>query len=157
MKILSIIKSKTRSGVSLLIAFFLIFFATANSSVAHADQLTLTAQVNGVDLLPEVSGLKLSCWLLLTNNFDPNTWKPYGPYPYTSAGSALRMPNGKASGTLSVVVTNWIPEAKYYHCSLIAEAGGTTGFMLPTDQGYSSAQVYRRAKSGVLHLTGTVP
>ncbi len=144
-----------RTVVILIMTCFLINFSVV--STARADKLTLTAQLSAKDLHPDVDSVLLSCRLLLTENFKPETWQPYEPYPTISKTSLPRKADGTANGSLSVVFDTWIPEAKYYYCSLTIQVpGGTTGFYLPGDKWYSEQPMYRRALSGNLSITGSI-
>ena len=132
-------------------------FAVIWTSSAHADQVTLKAQISATALHPELSGIKMACWMLYTDDFNPQTMKKWGPYPFESKSMLSRKADGTASGQLSVVVDNWVPEIKYYYCFLESvKDGGTSGFYLPTDPYYDTQPNYRRAKSGTLKITGTI-
>jgi hypothetical protein len=139
---------RIKTGLGPLAMVLLLAFAPP----AFADKLTITVQIEATNLAPQVHGVHAGC----SAYFDAARQNRFGPFP-TLSQEIPRSSNGTASGTVTVTIEDWVPEAKYWNCYLGNNIpGGTSGFYLPGTPGYNEVPQYRRAATGTLLLSGVV-
>lgn len=140
-------------GFKHLIAALAALCAIALAPAAAADTLTITVNVNASNLSSQLTGVHVGCQAY----FDPQREaQPIAQFP---AQSQLipRAANGTATGTVTVTINNWVPEARYWKCYLAANTSNAFGgFAIPGAPDYNTAAQWRRGQSGTILVQGTI-